>query len=480
VLEVRDRLGDLRRRDVAGFDHDHGGRGGTGERLVDRGLGLHHGQTLGHAVVGRDEAKLEVGGRQSERDQDRGRGDDRDDGVLEHGAQDALPERRLAAAAPDQALHRPERPGDERPCCGDAPADEAEPATHCGVARDSLQETGRLRREQRGKHRQRADDRRRHDEDRGQGDAREHAVAREEHAAHGGHDGQARDEHRAARGGCGDLDRVDLAGAPRQLLTLTGDVEDRVVDAHGEADEQDHRLSHVRDRQELARHGGQPERCDHRAHREGDRNAGDQQTAERHDQDQERDRQRQLLGLLKVLALGVVVGLGEATVTGLRDHEARVCRLRGCRRRLDGRDLSADRVEGAGDLERDERGVPVARDGVLDIRGAQLHDVRRAVEARDDVVDDGAEGGVAGTKRLGLDEHLLARLDLESGLVERAGGDAALAAGRLGLCEFLRADSAANHDRRRHECDPQRNRRPGVSCAPAPDLPGDALAGRHA
>ena len=82
------------RRHVLTFDHDHGGRGRAGEGLVDRGLGLHHGQALGHAVVGGDQTELEVDGRDREGDEDRGRGDDRDDRVPEHGAQDALPDRR--------------------------------------------------------------------------------------------------------------------------------------------------------------------------------------------------------------------------------------------------------------------------------------------------------------------------------------------------------------------------------------------------
>src|SRR4029077_2947068 len=124
--------------------------------------------------------------------------------------------------------------------------------------------------------------------------------------------------------------------------------------------------------------------------------------------------------------------------------------------------------------------MAVAGDRVLRVRRAHLDDVGRAVEAGDDVVDGGAEGGLARAQRVGLDERLRARLDLESALVERAGGNAALAAGRLGLGELLRADSTTNHAARRNECDPQRNRRPGMSCAPAPDLPGDALAGRHA
>ena len=204
------------RRDVLGLDHDHGGRGRAGEGLVDRGLRLHHGQALRHAVVGGRQAELEVDGRERERDEDRRRGDDRDDRVPEHGAQDALPDRRLAAAAPEQALHasgtaRSRRPRRRR--CRGRRSGTRDPSARWPGMR--AEEARRLRGEQGRQHRQRADDRGRDDQDRGQGDAREHAVAGQEHAAHRGHDREAGDEHGAARGGRGDLDRVDLAGAAR-------------------------------------------------------------------------------------------------------------------------------------------------------------------------------------------------------------------------------------------------------------------------
>ena len=50
-------------------------------------------------------------------------------------------------------------------------------------------------------------------------------------------DGQAGDEHRVAAGRGGGLERGQLAGAARPLLALTLEVEERVVDADGHADQ---------------------------------------------------------------------------------------------------------------------------------------------------------------------------------------------------------------------------------------------------
>ena len=127
---------------------------------------------------------------------------------------------------------------------------------------------GRLGREQRRQHGQRADDGGGDDEDRRQRDAREHAVAGQEHAAHRDHDREtetstARPEVAAA------ISIASTCPTPRgPLLALAGDVEDRVVDTDGEADQQDDGLRGVGHREELARDGGQPERGHDGAHRE--------------------------------------------------------------------------------------------------------------------------------------------------------------------------------------------------------------------
>ncbi len=86
------------------------------------------------------------------------------------------------------------------------------------------------------------------------------------------------------------------------LLHLAADVEHRVVDADGEADEQDHRADLVGDRRQLADRTEQAERRADGGHAEQQRQPGGDERAERYEQDQQRERQRQRLGLLEVLA----------------------------------------------------------------------------------------------------------------------------------------------------------------------------------
>ena len=97
------------------------------------------------------------------------------------------------------------------------------------------------------------------DEHRADAEADEDRVAGEQQAGHRGHHGQARDEHRAARGGGGDLHRGLGRVAAVALLHHAARVEHRVVDADGEADDH-HELGHVgRQRVELA---DRPEQAD--------------------------------------------------------------------------------------------------------------------------------------------------------------------------------------------------------------------------
>jgi hypothetical protein len=84
----------------------------------------------------------------------------------------------------------------------------------------------------------RADHRDRHDRDRADAERRERRVAGQEHAGHGDHHGQAGDQHGAAGGRGGDVDRVAVTDAARSLLALAAKVEERVVDADRQADEQ--------------------------------------------------------------------------------------------------------------------------------------------------------------------------------------------------------------------------------------------------
>ncbi len=69
---------------------------------------------------------------------------------------------------------------------------------------------------------------------------------------HRGHDRQAGDEHRAAGRGRRDLQRVGGRAPARTLLALTAQVEQRVVDADSQADQQDHRVDRLVDVQQVA------------------------------------------------------------------------------------------------------------------------------------------------------------------------------------------------------------------------------------
>ncbi len=79
--------------------------------------------------------------------------------------------------------------------------------------------------------------------------------------------------------------------APGPFAALAGEVEDRVVDADREADQQDHGLRHVGDRQQVAGQGRETAGGADRAHREQHGDAGRHQTAEREHQDQQGQRQ---------------------------------------------------------------------------------------------------------------------------------------------------------------------------------------------
>ena len=130
-------------------------------------------------------------------------------------------------------------------------------------AGDAGQEAGRLRGQQRRQHRQRADDGAQHDQDRADGEAREQAVAGS---------GTCRSSRRSRSGRRPSTARPEVAAAisiestlslpSGALAALAGEVEDRVVDADGEADQQDHGLRHVGDRQQAGWRGpsGRPPR----------------------------------------------------------------------------------------------------------------------------------------------------------------------------------------------------------------------------
>ena len=102
---------------------------------------------------------------------------------------------------------------------------------------DPVPEPGEHRRQ----HRQRGEHRDRDDEDRALGERVEGLVAAQEHAGHRDDHRQAGDQHRAPRGRGGDLERGALIAPGGALLALASQVEERVVDADRQPDQQDDR-----------------------------------------------------------------------------------------------------------------------------------------------------------------------------------------------------------------------------------------------
>ena len=184
-------------------------------------------------------------------------------------------------------------------------------------------------REHGGEHRQRADHRDADDEDRAGRHRGEAVVAGEVHAGHGGHHGEAGDQHGAARrrGGGGQRGLGITAGPA--LLALAADVEERVVDADGQADEHDHGRQVLGRGRQLADGGDEAHGADDGGDAEQQRQAGGDERAEREQQDDERERERQRLGLLEVVGEQLVDGLAGARVAELLDVELGMRLLRG-------------------------------------------------------------------------------------------------------------------------------------------------------
>ena len=113
------------------------------------------------------------------------------------------------------------------------------------------------------------------------------------------------------------------------LLALAADVEERVVDADGEADEHDHRGEVLRRGRELADAGHEAHGGHHGGDAEQQRQAGGDERAEREQQDHQRDRQRERLGLLEVVLEHLRDGLAGAGVAELLDAQLGVRLLGG-------------------------------------------------------------------------------------------------------------------------------------------------------
>ena len=285
-----------RRRPHVRALHNHvGGEGGPGERLLHPLVRLHRGERLRERLrAGLDHAELERG--QRERDQEPAREDGGQERPAEDSAHDRAPDPTLAVVAAK-------------------PADERNPTPVDPVAEP---------RQQRRQHGQRPDHRHRDYRDRGDREGLEDRVAGEEHAGHRRHHGQAGDEHGAARGrGCG-LQRGPLATARRSLFAFSLQVEERVVDADGEPDQEHERTRFVRHREDVAGAGDDAEGGEDGCQGEQQRDACSGESAERDHEDDERDREGEHPGLAEILRGGggdCVDGAGHAE---LADVELRV------------------------------------------------------------------------------------------------------------------------------------------------------------
>jgi hypothetical protein len=269
---------------------------------------------------------------------------------------------------------------------------------------------------------------------------------------------------------CGRFECRLRALAPVALLHLATHVEHRVVDADGEADEQDDRADLVGDRGELADRAQQAERRTDGRHAEQQRQACRDERAEGQQRNDQRERQRQRLGALEVVLERLLERLARRDGADLLDAQVRV-------RSLDGRGGRERRVDVldplvvvAGDLEGQQRRAPVLGDlagGVCVERRDDLLDVREVVEALYELCGGGLQRGPGAVARSSLQQHLLTAGLAKARLVDREVGGLRRAVAHLGVAQRVRADHAAADRRGDDERDPAEDRDPSMLCAPA-------------
>ena len=249
------------------------------------------------------------------------------------------------------------------------------------------------------------------------------------------------------------------------LLHHATQVEHRVVDADGQADEHRDDLDGLMQGSELADGTEQPGGGHEGRDAEQQRNAGGDGRTEHEQQDDQRADHRDLLRLRLVSALGGAerLALGRAAV--LLDEDLRVRLLDGGDGREGGvgdgleRLLLLLRLVLPGQREGDEHRAAVLRDGVravLRVEGAlDVGDALDLAEAVDDVLDCGGDLRIVGLDRaLALDQDALADL---VGIVRVVDDDVValgLAVAHLRRLEVLLADLAADDGGEDDEEDP--------------------------
>ena len=197
-----------------------------------------------------------------------------------------------------------------------------------------------------------------------------------------------------------------FAASRGPFLAFTLQVEERVVDADGEPDQEHERTGLVRHREDV-RPGDDAEGREDGRQGEQQRDPRGDESAEREHEDDERDRERQHPGLAEVLLDGRRERIDRAGHAELADVELRV-------RLLGGVDLGENRIDllgrliGCADLELDQRRVSVGRPARCG-RSARV-ELR---EPRHDVADRGREG-VGRRERAALDQDALRGRALEA------------------------------------------------------------------
>ena len=431
LLQVGDSRLQRRIRRVA-LDRDDGRGGAAGERvphLVER---LDFLERLRQGVEARL-ARVEAQGREGQEEQHRGRRDRGDERAAEDGAEHRTPDATLAVVLLE--------PAEERDAHLVDPV--AEP------------------REDRGQDGERADHRDGDDHHRPDREGHERLVAGEEHAGHRDHHGDARDEHGPARRRCGSLEGGGFAASGATLVTFAADVEQRVVDADREPDQQDDLGDRLVHRHDLARQGDEAQRCEHGRQGEPERDERADERAEHEQQDHERDRDRDHPGAGQLRVEHRVERLAGRRRAGL-DHGVVGVGLLHLGGAGDDRvDVGGGLVVGALGAELDQHRVAVLRDLPLVAgreRRAELGHLRIRLELRDRGRDDGTERGIGRRLRLRLHEHVLALLvQLEAGVADDVVGLAGLAHVDVVLVDRHHPDAGADRKRRDHERQPAEN-----------------------
>ena len=321
-----------------------------------------------------------------------------------------------------------------------------------------------------GQHGERADHRGEDDDHRPDANRGEERVAGDEHAGHRDQHRRARDENGLAGRSRRMKERISGAPAPSPLLAFAAQVEERVVDPDGHADHEDDRAERLLiGRDDVTRERVETGRGEDGGECKNDRKAGRDERTEGDDEDRERQRQRRHLGTVHVGCEALVELVIRGGLAEFLDDQARVARLGLVDSGEDRRDLVLGVLGLPFDVELHEHRVAVGGDQT----GIRMVDRRDDVRDRgltckrlDETRDRRCEGLVAEGRGVRLDEHALARRDLELRLVEDLLGAARLPVRDRPALHLARTDGSADDDGGHGERNPPERCALPVRCAP--------------